>query len=747
MWPLQAAIITDAPIQLVASVLGPMIPINDVWVTRDVFTSHEFLLRLLGTVESRVDRMGKKIFKSCPIPAGTKPPDQEGYYKVLKNRLDYGIPETLPVLEMRSPDQKFYAAALEHPDTIIVPPNEWHPQGMTEQEIFNYYEDVSDLIIGQYVQYGLDGMTVIKVDDRTIVKRHANLDVLAMQIGNHTQFDQLNSGRTVEFHFVIAGLITPFIWLDLDPKPEFPWDEVKEVTAELVREMLDEEEIVDATMNFSGKNGFHIYGKLRNPIHPADGMKLAFDIAHRYIEKRNDPRLTTEVTKEPNSMRLDCSTLHTAGGLRMAYSLAYPTGLVCMPVPMDILADFDKNMATPAVVLRTQPMRKKSAAVLEISKDIHDIILLWWREPDQITPFHARKILEFEKQTGGYLQFKNAVETIMNRSLTAEAMTIKYEQIHSLGSVDESLQNSIRTWWNKNEFVPEDYQLAQVILHFVEDEMNPVTIEQILHFAVLKRPLTPEEHRKLSNRLITSEFLVQKHNKQLTTEGSTDETDTIDPYHTEFFLSAVDNMGEGDAFRLAKMFFDLPALVFDTFIDWIEQIKSMPMPERGPLVPVLVTAAAPLQQYQAKRKFDITSEPKGEINPEHGSIFVVQEHKAEQAGLHYDFRLAMHGVLKSWVIPKLPLLQAGKQFRAEAIPVEDHPLEYATFKGDIPSGEYGGGHVDIWDSGTYNITEQRKDVIKFNMDGKKMQGPWTLFLDKKDQKWYLIRGKQEHVDE
>ena len=246
--------------------------------------------------------------------------------------------------------------------------------------------------------------------------------------------------------------------------------------------------------------------------------------------------------------------------------------------------------------------------------------------------------------------------------------------------------------------------------------------------------------------MISADLIRQKTEQKIGTQASSMADDPPDPYHTEFFLDAVENMGEGDAFRLAKTFFNLPGLVFDTFIDWIENAKILPLPERPALVPVLVEAAAPLKKYQEKRKFDSTPEPKGKIKENHESIFVIQEHQAKIAGLHYDFRLAMHGVLASWVIPKLPLLQAGKQFRAQAIPVENHPLDYASFQNEIPEG-YGAGTVKIWDNGTYEMTEQRKDVLKFNMNGKKMKGPWTLYLDKKDQQWYLQGGKQEHVDE
>ncbi len=119
-------------------------------------------------------------------------------------------------------------------------------------------------------------------------------------------------------------------------------------------------------------------------------------------------------------------------------------------------------------------------------------------------------------------------------------------------------------------------------------------------------------------------------------------------------------------------------------------------------------------------------------------IFVIQKHHARK--LHYDFRLEMNGVLKSWAVPKEPTAQEG--IKRLAVQVEDHDLDYANFEGEIPEGEYGAGKVEIWDKGTYEMIDKNEKKIVFDLHGEKLNGRYMLVQFGKEKKnWLLLRTK------
>ncbi len=156
-----------------------------------------------------------------------------------------------------------------------------------------------------------------------------------------------------------------------------------------------------------------------------------------------------------------------------------------------------------------------------------------------------------------------------------------------------------------------------------------------------------------------------------------------------------------------------------------------------------------LQTYRKKRRFDVTSEPRGVQKRRKGNSFVIQKHAARQ--LHYDFRLELDGVMKSWAVTRGPSLITGE--KRLAVHVEDHPMEYNEFEGTIPQGQYGGGTVMIWDRGTWDPEFDphhglEKGHLSFTLHGEKLHGKWHLVRmhprgGEKRENWLLIKADDE----
>jgi len=162
-----------------------------------------------------------------------------------------------------------------------------------------------------------------------------------------------------------------------------------------------------------------------------------------------------------------------------------------------------------------------------------------------------------------------------------------------------------------------------------------------------------------------------------------------------------------------------------------------------------------LKKYREMRDFGATPEPSGGT-PKRTKlpIFVIQKHQASH--LHYDFRLEMEGVLKSWAVPKGP--SYDPTVKRLAMMTEDHPYDYAAFEGVIPTGQYGGGNVIIWDNGTFELTEPDDGVkgikqgkLAFKMFGKKMFGEWALVKIRgrspKGNEWLLLKHRDEFAND
>ena len=157
-----------------------------------------------------------------------------------------------------------------------------------------------------------------------------------------------------------------------------------------------------------------------------------------------------------------------------------------------------------------------------------------------------------------------------------------------------------------------------------------------------------------------------------------------------------------------------------------------------------------IRAYRAKRDFTVTEEPEpGGPTASAGSMFVVQKHAARRAGLHWDFRLEHGGVLWSWAVPRGPSLDP--EDRRMAIHVEDHPVEYASFQGSIPEGEYGAGTVETWDRGVWHPVDDpevgmKKGHLHFTLDGTRLQGRFSLVRGRprgKSEAWFLVKHEDE----
>src|SRR5579871_6878403 len=195
----------------------------------------------------------------------------------------------------------------------------------------------------------------------------------------------------------------------------------------------------------------------------------------------------------------------------------------------------------------------------------------------------------------------------------------------------------------------------------------------------------------------------------------------------------------------------LPSSVASLFASPGEMRKTPAASRARRSVILIVGWAMSLKEYERKRSFDKTPEPKpsraAKAASAAGPFFCVQRHDATR--LHYDFRLEIGGALASWAVPKGPTLEPLAKHLA--VHVEDHPLDYGNFEGNIPKGEYGGGSVMLWDRGTWELLgdtpasdQVQRGDLKFRLHGEKLRGEFALILMRgrgKGNEWLLIKKK------
>lgn len=241
----------------------------------------------------------------------------EGIYTLVKMKKDEW-------LMYRGPIEKTVTSSLK-PGTeedIVIPPNEYYPNGLTKKDIYDYYVSVYDKLL-KYLK-GRKVFVILNIDG-TILKRKEGDQYLTIE--SKEDLEKLNTGRTTEFH-IVADRLTDIGWIDLDPKEEFNLKKAKEIALNLVPLIKENFKIKDLIVKFSGHRGYHILFWLKSKIDVDELRKQLKDLLEKYIDENELKNVTTSITHEKNSLRLDVSTLHETGGIRAPYSLHSKTGLI-----------------------------------------------------------------------------------------------------------------------------------------------------------------------------------------------------------------------------------------------------------------------------------------------------------------------------------------------------------------------------------------------------------------------------------
>jgi DNA-directed RNA polymerase subunit RPC12/RpoP len=418
---------------------------------------------------------------------------------------------------------------------IVIPKNEFYPEGLTKQKIYDWFKTVGPIIL-PYIK-GQDLMLWTKTDSMIIRRKEDD----KIQINSLEDLEKENHGRLVSINPTIKEE-TVVAWVDLDAKEKFPFEDTKKIALELYDLLEDIENVEKVDIKFSGSDGFHLIMKLNKPVNASDFRENLKDYLNEYITTKGDDRLHTGVTKEPNSMRLDVSTLHGGGSISSPYSIHPTTGLVSLPLKKEELLKFKKEDATIDKVL---------------------------------------------SKLG-----KSTRSSVNNINIQAEEKSVKKPP---------SRENKV--------VFPEGYKGGR--------------------------------------------FVIQRHDAK--------------------------RAGTHYDFRLE--------------------------------VPADKNA---LEKYEEKREFKTTPEPA----------------PSEAAT-----------VLESWAIRYFDQVLDEKKARALAINVEPHEISYLNFEGFIPPGQYGAGLVSIFDSGTYEIIENKPNSITIRLNGSEIDGTFKLYQPPflKGDQWYISK--------
>ena len=235
-----------------------------------------------------------------------------------------------------------------HPKNIVIPRNEYYPKGLTEEDVWNYYNSVRNKIL-PYLK-GQPVMLVLNADGE-VYKRHDKDPESFIDINTEKEFDRFNNGRVLEFHKVLEDT-SNYGFVDVDPREDVPFDKVKEVTGMLYDLLSSLPEVEEVDLIYSGGRGFHLYPKYRS-YKDVDGLRRELRDILEAFANSVDANLTTHRTTSSDQIRLDVSTLKSTGSLRAVYSLNGRTGLRCIPVSRRDLDDFEKEDAKIKTGIKT----------------------------------------------------------------------------------------------------------------------------------------------------------------------------------------------------------------------------------------------------------------------------------------------------------------------------------------------------------------------------------------------------------
>jgi hypothetical protein len=234
------------------------------------------------------------------------------------------------------------AYAPDHPEKIKIK-SEYYPKGISEQEIYDYWKSVESKLLPALKDYYV--MTYIQADGNIIRKRNDENGNPIKVITPEDYEKYIATGGTVEVHTVLPEDRTKVAWVDIDPKGQVPFEKTKDITQEVSEMVGDMDQVSDTQIRFSGGRGFHIIMTLHSPVEINQIKASLKETLLGYIEVKRDAKITTGVTKDPEGIRLDISTLNKLGSIRAPYSLNATTGLADVPLKIEDLATFQKDNA------------------------------------------------------------------------------------------------------------------------------------------------------------------------------------------------------------------------------------------------------------------------------------------------------------------------------------------------------------------------------------------------------------------